>query len=161
MKVVYHLQGQTSWCKVLANVKQTSELGNFLFVEISSLYPKRLRKLETGIKDAIFSYRTQSFPFETFCSEKHLFRLFQRFWKFSARTTQKVVFHLHSNWIFWKHFAKNGKQPKCCWCYFLFEWVWSSWFNLIRPCTGPLYQASLAQYLIFPYNFSLCLYVYE
>ena len=32
--------------------------------------------------------------------------------KFSAATTQKVMFHLLSNWIFWKNFVNAGKQPK-------------------------------------------------
>ena len=94
-RVVYHFQGQSGRFTVWANCKQNSGLLILSRNRLSHLYKsvpfteKRTRKPENGIIWNIPPGKT-GLPFEVF----HYSR------KFSAVTTQKVVFHLLSNRIF-------------------------------------------------------------
>ena len=94
-RVVYHFQGQSGRFTVWANCKQNSGcyfcpgIGLAICTNQFHLRKKRTRKPENGIIWNIPSGKT-GLPFEVF----HYSR------KFSAGTTQKVVFHLLSNRIF-------------------------------------------------------------
>ena len=99
--VVYNLHGQTGGSTVWAIGTQNSGLVNFAsesrlpFVEMCWFTEKRPR-----ISDWNIPCGKTGLPFQMFlCSRK-----------FSAGMTQKVVFHLLSNWIFRKILV-NGKQP--------------------------------------------------
>ena len=58
LKVVYHLQGQTSRFMVWANGKQTSGLVNLPFAEISSLYLKKATEAWNWYQRSHFTYGT-------------------------------------------------------------------------------------------------------
>ena len=84
--VINWIHGQTSQFTVWTNqcqIKQNSRQINFVpdsrlpFAQISSIYRKRPRKPETGIKDG-FEEMEHEFPFGTFRSEKqdYFFRNF-------------------------------------------------------------------------------------
>ena len=107
---------------VWANGKQNSRLANFVlesrspFAQIKSIFPKKsLRKPATGIKGD-FNEMNHEFLFETFGTEKrYLFRNSVAHRSFLIGMTWKVMFHLLSNWIFWKLFV-YGKQPQSLPC---------------------------------------------
>ena len=70
---------------------------------------------EAGLKlvsNGGFEEMEHEFPFERFRPEKTglPYQMFRCSRKFSAGTTQDVLFHLLSNRIFWKLF-ENSKQP--------------------------------------------------
>ena len=73
---------------------------------------KRPRRPETGIKRWLWRNGTRIPVWEIPSGKKTglPFQIFSCSRKFSAGTTQDVLFHLLSNRIFWKLF-ENGKQP--------------------------------------------------
>ena len=113
--VVYQLHAQAVRSTVRKNVRKIQNVPELRlpFTQIRSICRKTAA--EAGLKlvsNGGFEEMEHEFPFERFRPEKTglPFQMFRCSRKFSAGTTQDVLFHLLSNRIFWKLF-ENGKQP--------------------------------------------------
>ena len=104
------------WVHGLGNWHSKFRTGKFrlgiasTIVEMRWFTEKRPRMPETGIKDDWRGWKRIS-DWNIPCGKRGLpFQMFRCSRKFSAGMTQKVVFHLLSNWIFQKILV-NGNQP--------------------------------------------------
>ena len=116
-KVVFHLHGQTGRSTVWANGTKNSGLVNLIlewglpFVQIKSIYRLTFAKAWNWCHRWLWWNGTQP-PFGTSRPGKQdIFQMFRCSLYFSARTTQKVVFNLQSNWIL-RNFFLHCKPPK-------------------------------------------------
>ena len=114
--VVYQLHAQAVRSTVWKNVRKIQNVPElripFTQINCEVNLPKNGRGGLKLVSNGGFEEMEHEFPFERFRPEKTglPFQMFRCSRKFSAGTTQDVLFHLLSNRIFWKLF-ENGQHP--------------------------------------------------
>ena len=112
-----HLHGQPGQITVWANVTQNSKKGKFPRRIALTIWPNQFHSPKNGcggvnlVSKMTWRNGTQSsvqnIPFR---KTGQTFQMFHCSRKRSAETTQKIVFHLLSTWVFQKRLV-NGKKP--------------------------------------------------